>query len=380
MYKRLLVVSDTPVFRLGATNYGLAPVVLELESLSDRFEEIIWIGYDFPDREGDPTFLPVHSSKIKMVFVPRLGGKSVIAHLKTLLFYPYFFYLILNYGKSAEVIHTRAPSHPAFVANLMSFFMKNKIWWQKFAGSWDPQTLPWFYKIQRRLLILSKHSKVTINGFWKNQPSHCISFENPCLTACDLKMGKQIAEEKGFEGPFVFVFIGRLDEFKGVDRIITALKSIPLATIKEVHFIGNGPKLDLYRQQTSFLEDKVIFHGFLGREKVHQYLKESHFLLLPSISEGFPKVIAEGACFGVIPIVSNVGSISHYINDSNGFLWKIMGKSNYSEVLKQAIYFTSKEDLKAKSRNLLNLAEDFSYQAFLGKLDQYIVTRSVNHK
>ena len=43
--------------------------------------------------------------------------------------------------------------------------------------------------------------------------------------------------------------------------------------------------------------------------------------VLPSYSEGFPKVIAEAMNFGCIPIVSDISCIRQYIiNGKNGFL------------------------------------------------------------
>src|SRR5690606_1663355 len=64
-----------------------------------------------------------------------------------------------------------------------------------------------------------------------------------------------------------------------------------------------------------------IFHGYLSRTEVHEIYKKSHAIVLPSASEGFPKVIAEAMNYGCIPIVSDVSSISHYIkHNDNGFL------------------------------------------------------------
>ena len=67
----------------------------------------------------------------------------------------------------------------------------------------------------------------------------------------------------------------------------------------------------------------ILFHGFVNRKRLFNIFSKSHFIVLPSQSEGFPKVIAEASNFGCIPIVSNVGSISQYIKDQeNGFLWQ----------------------------------------------------------
>jgi glycosyltransferase involved in cell wall biosynthesis len=98
---------------------------------------------------------------------------------------------------------------------------------------------------------------------------------------------------------------------------------------------------------------------------------DSHFLLLPSKNEGSPKVIAEAACYGVIPITSNVGSISHYINESNGFVWDINGPQTYEAVFSKAISL-QELDLEFRSKNLEEVAELFTYENYINKLKTQI--------
>jgi glycosyltransferase involved in cell wall biosynthesis len=274
-------------------------------------------------------------------------------------------------------VHTRAPSHPAFIAILISFILQKKIWWHKFAGSWDAASLPIFYKIQKNILQNASQTKVAINGFWDNQPKHCLSFENPCLDENDIFVGKKIATKKSFKKPFTFVFVGRLEPAKGMDRIIAALKEIPNQSIDKIHFIGNGNRIDFYKSMCQFLGEKVIFHGFLNKEGVHKILQQSHFILLPSDSEGFPKVVAEAACYGTIPIVSNVGSIPHYINGSNGFVWDIKGAVSFSEYITSVID-SSENDLQKIKENSLFLAEKFTFANYNNKLQAQILSLHEN--
>lgn len=367
MYKRLVVVSDTALYREGNQVFGFVAVVKELEFLQDNFEEIIWIGANRPELKDNGTLIEIKVPNIKTILLPKMGGKSLLQVLKILVLYPYLFLLIFKNIYKAEVVHTRLPSHPAFIAVLISYLFPKKIWWNKFAGSWEPTTLPFFYKVQRNLLIKAKHTKVTINGFWSDQPNHCLSFENPCLTQEDIIRGREVAEQKTFEGSYVFSFVGRLEDAKGVSRIIEALKNIPVEKIEKVHFIGSGDDLEKYKNASRFLGEKVLFHGFQNSEKVHQLLAESHFLLLPSASEGFPKVIAEAACYGCIPIVSNVGSIPHYISEKQGFVWPFKNDGSYAEVVREAVH-SLPDSLAAQSQSILALAEKFTYASYYKKL------------
>lgn len=379
MYKQLVVISDTAIYKNDGKVFGFASVVHELEYIEDKFEAIIWIGTNSPKLKGNDTLIEIKSQNIQTILIPRMGGKSIFQILKILVLYPYLFLLIGKHISNASVIHTRAPSHPAFVATLLSFLFPNKIGWHKFAGSWDVNNLPFFYKLQRSILQMAKHSKVTINGFWPNQPKNCISFENPCLTQNDILKGKAIALTKRFNEKFNLVFIGRLEDAKGMTIILDALKTIDLIKINQIHFIGDSNQRNYFEEKAIFLKDKAIFHGFLSSDKVHQLLEKAHFIILPSKSEGFPKVIAEAACYGVIPIASNVGSISHYVNETNGFVWKYDGVVPFGTVLKQALE-TKPDQLAQLSQNVLPLAELFTFENYRSKLEQYILNSTATEQ
>ncbi len=370
--KKLTIVSDTALFFNGKSYYGFGPVVKEIEFIEHLFDQIVWIGFDRQDRMNDLSMRKINSSKIKFILLNRVGGKNIKSIFEILLSYPNFLKVIKNEIIDSDVIHTRAPSHPALAALFLSFFYKDKIWWNKYAGDWSQKKPSFSYGFQRWLLKKATHTKVTINGFWEKQPSHCYSFENPCLTSFNIEDGKKLMLKRDFNLPFTFCFVGRLEDVKGIPRIIEALKQIQIDLIKEVHFIGDGRKLENYKNHLSFLNNKVYFHGFLNSEKVHYFLKKSDFILLPSDLEGFPKVVAEAACFGVIPIVSNAGSISHYVNDKNGFLWDINSNSEYKEAFIHAI--NEKPDvLIQKSKEVLLLAEKFTFEKYLEKLKKHIL-------
>lgn len=373
--KKLVIISHTEHYKdHNGIIKGWGPTINEVNYLADYWEEVVHVAC-LHHKTMPPSSLSYTRQNISFVPIPPYGGKSIKDKLMILIKIPKIINQVIKSIKGASEVQLRLPtSMGLFLLPLFSFFIPRKFtFWVKYAGNWNQQNPPLSYRIQRWWLKKNiAKCNVTINGFWPDQPKHCHSFENPCLTQEDIKKGKEIAQTKTFDQSYIFSFVGRLEDAKGVSRIIEALKEIPAEKIKEVHFVGNGNKTEQYIKQASFLGNKVFFHGFLGKNGVHTILSKSHFFLLPSTaSEGFPKVIAEASCYGTIPIVSDVSSISHYINSQNGFLWSLKDNLPFVQVIKEAIN-TSSNDLKRKSEYVIKVGKLFTFENYKKKLDHNI--------
>ena len=216
---------------------------------------------------------------------------------------------------------------------------------------------------------------MTINGTWPNQPKHCYTFENPCLTRAERSEGVSIIKQKTYEAPFSFCFVGRLDDAKGVQRIIDAFGALEnLSLVKAIHFIGNGDNMEVYKQECIEHHIPAVFYGFLPRSKVFDIYKKCQFLMLPSTaSEGFPKVIAEGMNFGCIPIVSNVSSIGQYIQTENGFV-VCPTKAEVLLSVIEAIETTPVSVLKKKAIHGYATASKFTFEHYNSRILNEIIT------
>ena len=190
-----------------------------------------------------------------------------------------------------------------------------------------------------------------------------MSFENPCLYENEINSGVSVMKDKKYKYPLVLCFVGRIDSEKGVGRIIEALTKFPKPKLfKEIHFVGDGIERNKFEKIAKTLPIPYTFHGALEREKIIDIYKKAHLLLLPSVaSEGFPKVIAEAANFGCIPVVSDISSIGHYISEKNGYIWHV-NREKFSDFLKSCDF--SQHILYKKALNTQALGKNFSYNYY----------------
>lgn len=318
---KLAIISHTEHHKTAEGSIvGWGPTVSEINHLEKDFDEIFHIAF-LHSGKPPPSSLPYTSSNIKFVSLKPVGGKGIAAKIKIILNIPKVLATVQKSLKEVDVFQMRTPTGiGVFLIPYLTLFSRKKGWY-KYAGNWNQKNPPIGYALQRWMLKHQKR-KVTINGSWPNQPKHCLTFENPCLTEKERQEGIEIIENKSYSEKFTFCFAGRLDNDKGVQRIIDAFGNLKsLEKVEIIHFIGNGENLDHYKQTCDKLKLPVIFHGFLDRKKVFEIYKKSNFILLPSTaSEGFPKVIAEAMNYGCLPLVSNVSSITQYVGLQNGFV------------------------------------------------------------
>ena len=322
--KTLTIISHTEHYKkTDGSIVGLGSTVTEINHLLTVFDRILHVAmlHEVP---APPSALPYTSSKITFVALPAVGGTSIQDKWAIIYKAPKILRVIKKALAQSDYFQFRAPTGiGVFVIPYLVFFSQKKGWF-KYAGNWKQEQAPLAYSFQRWLLKKQKR-KVTINGSWAGQPKQCLTFENPCLTLEEVAIGKTLAASKNLDVSAVrFCFVGRLEEAKGLGLLITAFKGLTpeeKARIQEITIVGDGKAKQHYINSTIDSGLPFVFSGFLARKEVHEIYKKSHAILLPSASEGFPKVIAEAMNYGCLPLVSNVSSIGHYVqNEYNGFL------------------------------------------------------------
>ncbi len=357
--RTLTIISHTEHYtNPDGTIVGLGSTVTEINHLLDVFDEIIHVAmlHKSAPPSGSIGYI---SNKITFVAIPALGGQTLGSKLSIIWKMPSVLSTVKREVAKSDYFQFRAPTGiGVFVIPYLMLFSSKKGWF-KYAGNWKQAYAPLAYRFQKWMLLKQKR-KVTINGFWDDQPAHCLSFENPCLTTQELEQGKSIIEKKTITPQGVsFCFVGRVEEAKGIGLLIEAFKSlseVEQSKVEAIHIVGDGKHIADYKTKTEASQLNFVFHGFLSREQVHHIYKQSHAIVLPSASEGFPKVISEAMNYGCVPIVSDISSISHYIEDEvNGFL----------------VYPITTENLKANIKKMIQM-ENSKYKTMINSKQQSI--------
>jgi glycosyltransferase involved in cell wall biosynthesis len=100
------------------------------------------------------------------------------------------------------------------------------------------------------------------------------------------------------------LFVGRLVIWKQVDDVIRVL---PRIASLDLEVIGTGPEFEALQSLSRSLgvEERVVFHGSMPRERVLERMREAGFLVLPSSYEGMPHVVLEAFAAGLPVVASN---------------------------------------------------------------------------
>lgn len=370
--KKLVVISHTAhQYLTDGTLVGWGPTVAELNYLSQYWNELVHVAC-LELYTNNSSLQPYTNNRIRFAPIPSFGGTTGLQKLSVFYHAPLIIWQIIKSLKGATHVQIRVPMGiGVYILPLFLFIPRKFILWVKYANNWGHVSNSLGYRFQRWFLEKNfLNCKATINGFWPNQPEHCLSFENPCITQAQFAKG--ITIRKSFNQKLKVVFAGRLEEAKGIDLLMEVLKELPQDRFEEWVFIGEGPLKESFMKLCLEFCIPAKFPGFLSQTEVHKYLETADILVLPSKSEGFPKIVAEAWNYKVIPVVSPVGSLPHYLeNGKNGFMMGDVSEGSLTQAFKDLLSCSSTE-LKEISKKGHSIAQKFTFDNYYQHVQQEV--------
>ena len=368
---RMVVISHTEYHRTAdGSLVGFGPTVRELDHLATLSSQLVHVA---PLHAGPPTgaALAHTSDRVRIVPVRPAGGPRPVDRLLALRAVPGWIRAIDRELRGADVVHVRAPAGISMVALcLLTLRRRPRHRWVKYGGDWSPiERDAATYRAQRWWLKRGwARAEVTVNGQWPDQPSWIHAFDNPTLTDDERTRGRDGFEQRCGGPPFRAVFVGRLEPDKGVTTSVSVVEELQQRGIDvTLDIVGDGSLgKELAEQLSDLSSSGVQLHGWLERREVEHYLARSHVLLLPTSTEGFPKVVAEAMAFGCVPITSGVSAMGQILGETGGAV-VVAPDESWADAVERVLTDGSMDRL---ARQGIDAAGRFTYSSYLSRVRQ----------
>jgi len=276
--------------------------------------------------------------------------------------------------QGADHIHLRCPGNVGLLGCLVQIFFPKTTKTAKYAGNWDPKAKqPWSYMLQKWILsntYLTKNMQVLVYGVWPNQSKNI----KPFFTATYFEHEKEPLYTRNYKGLLKFCFIGSLSLGKQPTLVFELVKRLrKKGTEAELYIYGNGALFDSLQAKVKEQEAGVWvkFHGNQPKEVVRKVLQYSHFLVLPSKSEGWPKVVAEAMFWGCVPIVTPISCVPWMLD--HGERGVLMNDENLNSTIERLKDLISKpEELEHMSTKAALWSREYTLDKFQEEIAKLI--------
>lgn len=362
----LVIVSHTPHYLNHSDISAYAPYVNEVNLWADAFDEMTILA---PLAEGNDSGinLAYNHRSIRLLPISNLHFKSPKRFLTSLFRTPIILWSIFRAFKNADHIHLRCPGNIGLLGCLVQIFFPRTKKTAKYAGNWDPKAKrqPLSYRLQKWILAnpwLTRNMQVMVYGDWPDQSPNIKPFFTATYSAFEARQPKI---KKNWCAPWRMVFAGTLSEGKNpfyAVKLVQRMRSIGLEVCLDI--FGEG----IQREKIStFITEHelcahIILHGNKPPETLKQAYKEAHFLVLPSQSEGWPKVVAEGMFWGAIPLTRAISCVPWMIGDGKRGL--LLQDDLDKAVQHLSEWFERSIDLERMSQNGMEWSRGYTTDRF----------------
>jgi glycosyltransferase involved in cell wall biosynthesis len=350
---KFAIITHVVHFRKRNEYFGYAPYVREMNIWFKYVGEVIIIA-PFEDNTPKEIDSSYNFNKIDFRKIPNFNFTSFKNNLSSLFKLPIVFWRIFWAMKEADHIHLRCPGNVGLIGCLVQILFPKKTKTAKYAGNWDPKSKqPWTYKLQKWILnntFLTKKMKVLVYGDWHNMSKNI----KPFFTATYLESEKEIFQKPDLSEIIEFIFVGTLVSGKDPLYAVKLVEGLIKRGYKvKLNIYGDGSEKEILENyiKENHLKNYIILNGNRNKEIVLKAYQKSHFVVLPSKSEGWPKAIAEGMFWGCIPIATKVSCVPFILDyGKRGILLEMDLEKDLNQIeniIKEENSFSSKSKLAA---------------------------------
>ncbi|HEY6143486.1 MAG TPA: glycosyltransferase [Flavobacterium sp.] len=344
--------------------FAYAPYVREMNIWIKELDKVTIVA---PESNSKRTAIDIYYEHENVEFV-RIDGFDVLnlkSIFSTVFKIPGICWSIYSAMRKADHIHLRCPGNIGLLGSLVQILFPSKIKTAKYAGNWDPKSKqPLSYKLQKWILentFLTRNMQVLVYGQWEGSSKNI----KPFFTATYHEVDKLPIIDKGLQQQIRFVFVGTLVTGKNPLYAIQLVEALYKKGCNvALSLYGEGAersRLEQYISQNN-LERIISLEGNQAKDEVKKAYEQSHFVILPSESEGWPKAIAEGMFWGCVPVATKVSCVPFMLDYGNrGVLLKMTLDKDVSQL---EVLLQNEIDYKNKSQKASDWSRKYTLDVF----------------
>jgi len=363
---RFLIISHAEHYCIKGTLFSYAPYVREM-NLWLKYVDQVNILAPISNHFDCNINLAYKHHNISIDEVPAFSLIGFREILRTLQKLPKILSQLYKAMQNAEHIHLRCPGNMGLLGCLVQILFPKTPKTAKYAGNWDPNAQqPWSYKLQKWILsntFLTKNMQVLVYGQWPNQTQNI----KPFFTATYHDSEKEPLFIRNYSKTWHFCFVGTLSPGKRPQLAFQLIHQLRQSGVDAVfHIYGDGQLKTTIENliESHQAKDWVFLYGNQSKNKIKKALKYCHFLILPSQSEGWPKVVAEAMFWGCIPIVTPISCVPWMLDYGKRGL--LLDTQNMDQTIQK---LNSLKETPKDLEHISNNAAQWSRQYTLGKFE-----------
>lgn len=313
-------------------------------------------------------------SNINFKKVAAFNFLNVMNVFKTLFQLPNIIINIYSAMLHSDHIHLRCPGNMGLLGCIIQLFFPSKKKTAKYAGNWDLKAKqPLSYRIQKWILnntFITKNMTVLVYGEWENSSKNI----KPFFTASYYGVDAVEIPKKDFDGVINFIFVGSLTSGKNPLYAIQLIEKLHGMSFNvTLSIFGNGLEFDKLNDyiQKNQLSTFISLFGNKNKDEIKLAYQKSHFVVLPSKSEGWPKVLAEGMFWKCLPIATKVSCIPNMLDNGQRGILLTMDLEKDSDEIKNILL--NEILYQEKIKNAVNWSRKYTLDYFEAEIKKLVI-------
>jgi len=369
---KLALITHVPHIIRENRYYAYGPYVKEM-NLWFQYTDTVLLVAPVQDGTISAIDLPYQHSEIELREVPAFSLLSAKEIFKTITYLPRIIRTTYLAMRDADHIHLRCPGNMGLVACMVQIVFPKKNKTAKYAGNWDPKSKqPWSYHLQKWILsntVLTRNMKVLVYGEWENASSNIVPF----FTATYRDSDKKEVPLRTPDTTINLLFVGALSKGKRPLYAVQLTEALLQSGYDvRLELFGEGTErgnLENYIRENG-LQEHIVLHGNREAEIVENAYRKSHFLILPSQSEGWPKVVAEAMFWGCVPIATKVSCVPSMLDNGKRGILLSLSIAEDKAFVEQCI--VNHSDYREKARQGMEWSRLFTLDYFESEIEKML--------